>query len=173
MSELVVVVNEQDVAVGTAEKLMAHRAGVLHRALSVFLLDGDGRILLQRRAASKYHSGGLWSNACCSHPRPGEPVAEAARRRLAEELGVRCELRPVGSFVYRAEVGDDLVEHELDHLFLGDWAGTPDPDPDEVSECRWVTRSDLEAELAADPDRFTPWLRLALRELDRLGVLSP
>src|SRR5689334_7965348 len=113
-AERVVLVDERDREVGTMPKLAAHAEGALHRAFSVFVLNAAGELLLQRRAAAKYHCGGLWTNSCCGHPRPGEPVADAARRRLREEMGFDCELASVGSFVYRAEVGGGLVEHEYD-----------------------------------------------------------
>lgn len=171
MTMRVVLVDDEDRPVGTAGKLEAHRQGLLHRAFSVFILDGEGRMLLQRRAADKYHSGGLWSNACCSHPRPGEPVAVAARRRLKEEMGFTCTLVPAGSFLYRADVGDGLIEHELDHLFIGHWEGSPTPAPDEVMDWWWVPPAELRAEVAGAPERFTVWFRAALEELDRDGRL--
>jgi len=134
--ERVVLVDERDREVGTAPKLAAHEDGALHRAFSVFVLNGHGELLLQRRADTKYHSAGLWTNTCCGHPRPGEPVAAAARRRLREEMGFDCEPAPAGTFVYRAEVGG-LVEHEYDHVFVGRHETDPLPDPAEVSEWRW------------------------------------
>src|SRR3954469_14253008 len=114
--ETVVLVDEDDREVGLAPKLRAHERGLLHRAFSVFVLNARGEVLLQRRADGKYHSAGLWTNTACGHPRPGEPVAAAARRRLREEMGFECALVAAGTFVYRARVGSELVEHELDHL---------------------------------------------------------
>lgn len=162
--ERVILVDARDVPVGEAEKLEAHRRGALHRAFSVFLLDRAGRVLLQRRAASKYHSGSLWSNTCCGHPRPGEGAAAAAARRLQEEMGVQCPLEPAGAFVYRAQLGE-LVEHEYDHVFVGRFDGSPEPDPAEVAEWRWETRGELQADLAAHPERYTVWLAKALAEV--------
>ena len=160
--ELVVLVDEDDRPLGTAAKLDVHRDGRLHRAVSVFLFDDEGRWLLQRRADGKYHSPGLWSNTACTHPRPGESPAVAAVRRLEEEMGVRCLLRPAFSFLYRAELdgAEPLVEHELDHVFVGRFSGAPAPAPDEVSEWRWMDAATLRDELARRPEQYTPWFRL-------------
>src|SRR5690348_5807899 len=117
--EQVVLVNEEDQEVGTMEKMEAHRRGVLHRAFSVFIFNKQGEMLLQQRAQEKYHSGGLWTNACCSHPRPGEEVSEGAGRRLVEELGFETELQPVFNFVYKANFENGLIEHEFDHVYFG------------------------------------------------------
>lgn len=168
--ERVVLVDWTDRPVGTDEKLAAHRAGHLHRAFSVFVLDGD-RLLLQRRAHDKYHSGGLWTNTCCSHPRPGEDVETAAHRRLIEEMGFDCPLEPAGSILYHALVGAGLVEHEYDHLLIGRWEGSPDPDPAEVGDWRWVELDAVRIEVAGRPHSFTYWFRAALAELDDRGLL--
>jgi isopentenyl-diphosphate delta-isomerase len=163
--EMVVLVDEHDREVGEAPKLLAHQRGLLHRAFSVFVLNAAGEVLLQRRADGKYHSGGLWTNTACGHPRPGEPVAAAARRRLREEMGFDCALAPAGSFIYRKEVGGDLVEHELDHVFLGRHDAAPHPDAAEVSEWRWTPAAAALADATAHPGHYTPWFALALAEL--------
>lgn len=155
--EQVVLVDGDDRAIGRMEKLAAHREGRLHRAFSVFVFDGAGRLLLQRRALGKYHSPGLWSNTCCGHPRPGEDTLAAAQRRLMEEMGLHCELEHVHSFIYRADLGDGLWEHELDHVFVGTTRDEPRPHPDEVAEWRAVPRAALEEELAHAPGGFTVW----------------
>ena len=160
--ERVVVVDADDQVVGTARKLEAHRIGVLHRAVSVLVTDGAGNVLLQRRASGKYHSGGLWTNTCCGHPRPGEPPAAAAARRLADEMGVRCALEHAGTFRYRAALHDGLVEHEIDHVFVGRWTGEPSPDPLEASEWQWVPASVLRGEVRRHPERYTAWLAQVL-----------
>lgn len=159
MEDEVILVDEADRATGTMEKLAAHRAGRLHRAFSVFLFAEDGRWLLQRRAAGKYHSGGLWSNACCSHPRPGEEVAEAAARRLGEELGVACPIAEAFALRYDLDVGGGLREAEYNHVFLGRLAADAplDPDPAEASACAWRGPAGIEAGLAADPGAYSPW----------------
>jgi isopentenyl-diphosphate delta-isomerase len=172
MPELVVLLDPEGAEIGQMEKLAAHEGeGHLHRAFSVFLVDGEGRMLLHRRATAKHHFRDLWTNACCSHPRPGEAVTEAGARRVAEELGITvdpADLREVGSFVYRAvDAGSGLVEHEWDHVLLGRFDGDPDPDPAEVGDWRWVGGEQVDAELARDPDAFTPWFPLALEVLRR------
>jgi len=159
--EHVVLVDEHDAEVGTAEKLSVHRSGALHRAFSVFVFDESGRLLLQRRATTKYHSAGLWSNTCCGHPRPGEGTSDAAHRRLREEFGFTCPLRRIGSFTYQAALTNGLVEHELDHVFTGQFDGAPTPHPDEVAEWRWIDVKDLEQEFASFPHTFTVWFEPA------------
>jgi isopentenyl-diphosphate Delta-isomerase len=166
--ERVILVDRSDRPVGTAEKLAAHKSGRLHRAFSVVVLDGDGRVLLQQRALDKYHSPGLWSNTCCSHPRPGETTLGAAHRRLAEEMGFDCALRPVGSLLYRARVGQGLVEHEYDHVLVGNWEGTPAPDPAEVAAWRWADLPSLALEARRAPSRFTPWFHLLLPRFEAM-----
>lgn len=163
-NDRVLLVDEQDREVGTEDKLVAHQLGALHRAFSAFVFDGAARALLQRRAAGKYHSAGLWSNACCSHPRPGETPAGAAHRRLQEEMGFDCPLAHAFTFLYRAQLDHGLTEHELDHVFVGthqDTLGAVRPDSAEVSAWRWATTDEIEAELAATPQRFTVWFRIA------------
>jgi isopentenyl-diphosphate delta-isomerase len=166
MDERVILVDERDRPAGEAEKLAAHRQGRLHRAFSVFVLDASGRVLMQRRAATKYHSGRLWSNTCCGHPRPGEDTRAAAGRRLAEEMGFQCPLEPAGVFVYHASLGD-LVEHEYDHVFRGRFDGDPRPDPAEVEAWQWMELEALEAGLAACPGDYTVWLPEAVKQLRR------
>lgn len=158
--ERVLLVDAEDRPLGTAEKLEAHRRDLRHRAVSVLLFDGRGRLLLQRRAAAKYHSPGLWSNACCSHPRPEEPPAEAAGRRLFEELGVTCPLRPVATTAYHCPVPVGLFENEVVHVFAGRCEGPLRPDPAEVSEVGWIEPAALRADIAARPERYTVWFRL-------------
>lgn len=160
MSSPVVLVDEDDCPTGTADKLQAHREGWLHRALSVFIFDSSGHLLLQQRSNDKYHSGGLWSNTCCSHPYPDEPPMAAAQRRLREEMGFSCPLTPVLHFTYQAPVGDGLTEHEYDHVFAGHVSNVGiHPNPDEVADWSWVPISTLRADLAATPSRYTVWFR--------------
>jgi isopentenyl-diphosphate delta-isomerase len=162
--------NEVELLDGTAmDKLAAHQTpGFLHRAFSVFVLDAEDRVLLQRRALSKYHFAGLWSNTCCSHPGPGDDLPTVAAARTRHEVGVDVALSVVGAFTYRAEdPASGLVEHEHDTVLVGRVAsGTvPVPHPDEVVETRWLSLPDLRAALAFDPDAFTPWLAQALETL--------
>lgn len=160
-----ILVDRADTEIGSEEKLRAHARGVLHRAFSVFVLNPRGEILLQRRAEEKYHTGGLWSNTCCGHPRPGEETGAAARRRLREEMGFDCALTCRFGFVYRAPLEDGLSEHEYDHVFLGRFDGVPEPDPAEVSAWRWVPVERVRRELAEAPETFTPWFRPAFEGL--------
>jgi isopentenyl-diphosphate Delta-isomerase len=165
--EVVVLVDRDDVELGTAPKLEAHRSGELHRAFSVFVLNGRGELLLQRRARGKYHSGGLWSNSCCGHPRPGEDTTDAAHRRLLEEFGIACELTRLFSFAYRAELGNGLVEHELDHVLVGFTGAAPEPNPAEIEEWRWMGLEEVRIWMDDEPDAFTPWFRPAYTRLLR------
>jgi isopentenyl-diphosphate delta-isomerase len=171
--ENVVLIDEEDAALGEGEKLDVHRSGVLHRAFSVFAFNAGGELLLQRRALSKYHSGGLWTNTCCGHPRPGEATADAARRRLGEELGIGCgELHPSGVLRYRAEIVD-LVENELDHLLVTDVSDDPVPDPDEVVEWRFIAPGELDAWIEARPEEFTAWFPPAWRIVSSPAPRTP
>ena len=161
MTEHVVLVDELDRQVGIAEKLAAHQQPRLHRAFSVFVFNDAGELLLQRRAADKYHSAGLWSNTCCGHPRPGEDVAAAASRRLAEELGIRCALTRGPHFIYHATIDERCTEFELDHIFFGTTDEVPQPDPAEVQEWRWLSLPAVARELRARPANFTVWFEEA------------
>lgn len=163
--ERVVLVNERDEEIGTEEKLRAHELTLMHRAFSVFLENSAGEILLQRRAEQKYHSAGLWSNTACGHPRPGEHVESAARRRLREEMGIDCALTEVSAFTYCLRVTDQLTEHEFDHVFVGVWDGVPSPDPAEVAEWAWRSPVALVSELQNHPELFSPWLPLAWKAM--------
>ncbi|MGI6220819.1 MAG: isopentenyl-diphosphate Delta-isomerase [Coriobacteriales bacterium] len=156
-----ILVDGADRAIGTATKERVHREGLLHRAFSVVLEKGSGserRFLIARRSYGKYHSPGLWANSCCSHPRAGEELLDAARRRLREELDCGVSgLRELGAFVYRAEVGNELVENEIDHVLVGTIEGQPTPNPEEIAEVRWLSAEELSSELSERPDRFAAW----------------
>lgn len=161
--ERVILVNDDDTERGTEEKIAAHEnGGTLHRAFSVFIFDDQGRTMLQRRAKGKYHFGGLWTNTACGHPRPGETAPEAGRRRLAEEMGLDAELTPAGTFTYNAhDPASGLTEHELDHVLIARSSQEPTLNPAEAEDWRWVTLDELERELEASPEAFTPWFPLA------------
>lgn len=159
--EQVILVDAADEPIGAAGKMEVHQKGELHRAFSVFAVNERGEILLQRRAAEKYHCGGLWSNSCCGHPRPGEATEAAARRRLREELGIQAPLERVFAFTYRAEMPGGLTEHEIDHVFFGQVEEDPEPDPREVEAWRWASARDIREELDSRPDSYTPWFRPA------------
>jgi len=158
----VILVDDQDRKLGVAEKMQAHREGWLHRAFSTFIFNSRGELLLQRRARAKYHSGGLWSNACCGHPLPGEATTPAAQRRLREELGFEVPLEEAFSFVYRATLDHGLTEHEYDHAHVGRFDGVPRPDPSEIEECHWFIPVDLLEDVAANERRYTQWFCLLL-----------
>jgi isopentenyl-diphosphate Delta-isomerase len=155
----VVLVDADDVQVGTVGKLEAHRRGLKHRAISVLVRNSAGQLLLQRRSPEKYHSGLLWANACCSHPLPGESTADAARRRLQEEMGFGCALTPLFTFDYRAPVSGELIENELVHVFGGSHDGQIAANPAEVVEWKWVDFEDLAADLRDRPDNYAIWFR--------------
>ncbi len=157
----VILVDNQDNPMGRMEKLEAHQKGLLHRAFSVFILNSKGEMLLQKRASGKYHSPNLWTNACCSHPMPGEQTLQAAQRRLTEEMGFTCELKEIDAFVYKTEFDNGLIEHEFDHVLIGRYEGPISPNPDEVSEYRWVSISELNSLLSALEEEFTFWFLIA------------
>jgi isopentenyl-diphosphate delta-isomerase len=162
-NENVILVTSDDREYGTCEKLKAHQEGLLHRAFSIFIFNSENKMLLQQRALNKYHSGGLWTNACCSHPRPGEPVLKAAERRLFEEMGFRTPLQAAFSFLYHADVGQGLIEHEYDHVFLGKYDGPIDnTNPEEVHTYRWQDVSALVDDVKSTPELFTAWFLIAL-----------
>lgn len=156
-NDTVLLVDNADVPLGTAQKLDAHRRGLKHRAVSALVRNSDGKMLLHRRAAGKYHSAGLWTNACCSHPRPDESTVGAAQRRLKEEMGVECALQALFIAHYRAAVSNDLIEDEVVHVFGGTHDGGIAPDPSEVSEWKWISFADLLADQSANPNRYTVW----------------
>ncbi|MEM0094335.1 MAG: isopentenyl-diphosphate Delta-isomerase [Candidatus Micrarchaeaceae archaeon] len=162
-SQLVVLVDENDRELGTEEKIKAHmNGGKLHRAISIFVINSNGETMLQQRALSKYHTPGLWSNTCCSHPFPNESVLDAAHRRLKEEMGFDCEMKEAFSFIYKTPVGNGLTEWEYDHVIFGSYEGVASPNPEEVADWRWVSFADLKREVANDGSKFTPWLKIVL-----------
>jgi len=165
MLEEVVLVNEKDEPVGTMEKMAAHEQAILHRAFSVFVFNKNGDVLMQQRAFSKYHSGGLWTNTCCSHPRPGEHVADAAIRRLQEEMGFTTGLTKAFDFTYKAAFENGLTEHEFDHVFTGIYDGLIHFNTDEVAAYAFIPAQDLEQQIQEMPERFTAWFHIAYPKL--------
>lgn len=161
----VVLVNEQDEEIGFMPKLEAHQKGVLHRAFSVFIFNTNGEILLQQRALGKYHSEGLWSNTCCSHPLPHESTASGAVRRLQEEMGIQTSLSFLYSFLYKAELDNGLTEHELDHIFWGISDKEPIINTAEVSNYKYISVNDLINDLEENPDKYTEWLKICFNEV--------
>ena len=160
MLEQVILVDSDDNPIGLMEKMEAHRKAKLHRAFSVFAMNDNNEILLQRRALHKYHSGGLWTNTCCSHPRHGETVEEAATRRLMEEMGFTCEVKRIFSFIYKAELDNDLTEHELDHVLIARYNYDPHINPEEVDSFDWKSVDWVAADMKTHPEKYTEWFKI-------------
>jgi isopentenyl-diphosphate delta-isomerase len=161
----VILVNEKDEPVGAMEKMEAHRKGVLHRAFSIFIFNSKGEMLLQRRALNKYHSGGLWTNACCSHPAPGETTIDAAMRRLQEEMGFSTHIYKQFDFIYLAEFENGLTEYEFDHVFTGVYDGIITPDHDEVNDYCYMSMDAIQSSLLSHPQKYTAWFRISFPRL--------
>jgi isopentenyl-diphosphate delta-isomerase len=157
----VILVDEKDEPVGVAEKMKTHQQGWLHRAFSVFIFNPKGEMLLQQRALHKYHSGGLWTNACCSHPNPGEEIVLAARRRLKEEMGFDVPVEKVFDFMYRAEFENGLTEHEFDHVFAGEYDSVVDYNQNEVMDYCYQDMQGIRRSLYENPEKYTTWFHLA------------
>jgi isopentenyl-diphosphate Delta-isomerase len=162
----VILVDELDRPTGTMEKMEVHRKAMLHRAFSVFIFNDNGEMLLQKRASQKYHSAGLWTNTCCSHPEPGEDTGESANKRLQQEMGFSTTLQKVFSFIYKAAFENGLTEYEFDHVFVGTFDGTINPDPAEVEEYRYQSFSSIRQSLHTHPQHFTEWFKIALPKLE-------
>lgn len=162
MNEQVILVDENDNALGTMEKMEAHRKGLLHRAFSVILHNDKGELLLQKRADSKYHSAGLWTNTCCSHPRPGEKTNHAVARRLKEEMGITVKAEFAYSFVYKTILEDGLIEHEYDHVYVGICNDKPEMNIHEVQDWKYISLETLKQDVVQHPDHYTHWFKLIL-----------
>jgi isopentenyl-diphosphate Delta-isomerase len=162
----IILVNEMDEQVGTMEKMEAHEKGILHRAFSVFIFDSSNNILLQQRAYGKYHSSGLWTNACCSHPKPGESIEAAAHRRLQEELGFDTMLEKAFTFTYKAHFDNGLTEYEYDHVFIGHYEDPIQFNEQEVNAIKYIPLDLLKLEIDENPDHFTEWFKIAMPQLD-------
>jgi len=169
--EKVILVDAQDNQIGTEEKIKAHKDGKLHRAFSVFVYNSEGKMLIQKRALSKYHCPGLWSNTCCSHPRVGETIMEAAHRRLKEELGFDCDLKEVFTFTYKVAFDNGLTEHEFDHVLTGKFDGTPVLNKEEVADYKWVDVQELKTDIKNNPDNYTYWLKVALDKIESKKII--
>jgi len=169
MEDFVILVDEHDNPIGTEEKMKAHQEAKLHRAFSIFIFNSSGEMLLQQRAADKYHSAYLWTNACCSHPRPGETVEQAAHRRLREEMGFDTELKKAFHFIYKAKFDHGLTEHELDHVFIGQYDGAIHSNPDEVEAYKWIDPKLLKEDMEKHPENYTVWFRIAIEKVYRFS----
>jgi len=159
MTDKIILVDKKDREIGSEFKLKAHQEGKLHRAFSIFVFNSKGELLLQRRAFKKYHSGGLWTNSCCSHPKLNEETLSAAHRRLTEELGFDCKLSELFSFIYKAKMDKGLIENEFDHVFVGEYAGEPKINKDEVEETKWVSYNFLIKDISKNPQNYTYWFK--------------
>ena len=162
----VILVNEDDTVIGSMEKMEAHQQALLHRAFSIFIFNNKGEMLLQQRALNKYHSGGLWTNACCSHPQPGEATIDAASRRLQEEMGFTTPVKKVFDFVYKAPFDNGLTEHEFDHVFVGQFENEIHPDPHEVSDYCYKTLDEIKSSLESHPQKYTEWFKIAFPKVE-------
>lgn len=163
----VILVDTKDNQIGISEKLEAHKKGLLHRAFSIFLFNDNNQLLLQKRAEDKYHSSELWTNTCCSHPAPGEFMVKHAQNRLNEEMGISTSLKHLFSFIYRAEFENGLIEHELDHVFIGYFNTQPLPNPMEVSDWKYATLNEIKDEIEQAPESYTYWFKLIYERVFR------
>ena len=169
--EQVILVDENDNQIGTEEKLKAHQnGGKLHRAISVLVFNSKGELLLQRRALSKYHCGGLWANTCCTHPRPGEKAIDAAHRRLKEEMGFDAELKEVFPLLYKAEFNNGLTEWEYDHVFVGHYNGEVKPNTEEVDSYRWISMKELKEDIEKNPAKYAEWFKIIFRRFLEMKI---
>jgi isopentenyl-diphosphate delta-isomerase len=162
----VILVDEQDRPSGTMEKLAAHQEGLLHRAFSIFIFRPDGKMLLQRRALKKYHSGGLWTNTCCSHPEPGEDLRFAAHRRLKEEMGIETPVEKIFDFIYKASFDNGLTEFEFDHVFAGEYTGDVAPDKEEAMDYCYKSVAEISHSLQSQPQLYSAWFRVAFPKIE-------
>jgi len=169
MMEEVILVNSKDEEIGSLEKLEAHRKGALHRAISVIVFNSVGEMLLQKRAPDKYHSGGLWTNTCCSHPRPNETSQEAARRRLIEEMGLITLPEFAYKFIYRTILDNNLIEHEYDHVFIATSDEAPKLDANEATDYKYVGIEKLKSDIKNNPDDYTVWFKIIMENYNQLN----
>jgi isopentenyl-diphosphate Delta-isomerase len=170
--ESVVLVDEKDNAIGIMEKMEAHEKGLLHRAFSILLFNNKGEILLQKRSAKKYHSGGLWTNTCCSHPLPGETMEDATSRKLKQEMGIETTLEFSYKFFYKTDLDKGLIEHECDHVFIGTFNGVPYVNKEEVEDWKFIDIKTLQRDISKNPDAYTQWFKLIMKhpELNNLAA---
>jgi len=170
MKQKVVLVDKNNRKIGVAEKIKAHQEGILHRAFSIFVFNPKGELLIQQRAKTKYHSGGLWSNTVCSHPRPGETYQQAIHRRLIEEMGFDCKLKKSFCFIYKTDFQNHLIENEYDCVFIGEYTEEPKPNKEEIMDYKWVTTKELVQDIKANPDNYSVWLKIALEKLKNISI---
>ncbi|PWR74733.1 isopentenyl-diphosphate Delta-isomerase [Methanospirillum lacunae] len=165
MTEMLILVDRHDTEIGYAEKMQIHREGKIHRAFSIIIYNSQGEMLLQKRASSKYHSGGLWTNACCGHPRAGEDLLSSAHRRLNEEMGFECILKPLFNFLYVAHLDNQMIEHEFDHVLIGGYDGCIHPDPNEAEDYQWISVPRIYEGIVLNPEVYTIWFVILMNKL--------
>lgn len=170
--EHVILVDEHDTMIGTAEKLEAHQKGLLHRAFSILLFNSNGELLLQKRATEKYHSGGLWTNTCCSHPLPDESLHDATRRKLKQEMGIDAVTEFAYTFIYKTSLDKNLIEHELDHVFIGTFNDKPIINKEEVEDWKYIDLKTLREDIEAYPEKYTYWFRLIVNHPEIDNILA-
>lgn len=164
--EKVILVDEQDKAIGAMDKMEAHRRGILHRAFSILIFNSKGEVLLQKRSKNKYHSGGLWTNACCSHPTPHESIDQTTRKRLKHEMGIDLQPDFAYKFIYKSQLDKNLIEHELDYVYRGIFDGVPAVNHEEVEDWKFINIKSLRADLDQHPDRYTVWFKLIMNHAE-------
>lgn len=167
---MVILVDKEDNEIGQMEKMEAHVKGVLHRAFSVVIFNSSGEMLLQKRAHSKYHSGGLWTNACCSHPMPNESLSDAAKRRLLEEMGISADPQFLFKFIYKAELNNSLTEYEYDHVFVANYDDGPIMNPEEAEDWKYVSLDELKKDVEERPERYTVWFKLIMQKANHFAA---
>ena len=165
MKNEIILVDENDNEIGTGEKFEVHKLGQLHRAFSIFIFNSKGELLIQKRAGSKYHSGGLWSNTCCSHPKPSESLEITAHRRLKEEMGIDCDLEEIYKFIYKTKFENGLTEHEYNHVLVGRSDDTPIVNPEEAEDWKWIDVCLLSGDVKSNPDKYTYWFKISLDDV--------
>jgi isopentenyl-diphosphate Delta-isomerase len=170
IKQQVVLINKNNRRIGVMEKIKAHREGLLHRAFSIFIFNSKGELLIQQRAMTKYHSGSLWSNTVCSHPKPDETYNQAVHRRLKEEMGFDCKLRKIFCFIYNTGFKNGLIENEYDCVFMGRFDGKPRINPQEIMDWRWIPVKELKEDMILHPDKYSFWLKIALDKINHSQI---
>jgi isopentenyl-diphosphate delta-isomerase len=172
MAEYIIAVDEFDKEIGSIEKMEAHYKGILHRAFSILVFNSNNQLLLQKRSVKKYHSPGLWTNTCCSHPKHGEDLQDAVYRRIKEEMGFTCKLEEIYSFIYKVEFEDNLFENEYDHVFIGKYDGEVVPNKEEVDDFKWVDINNVKADIKAHPELYTYWFKTLINRLEDKEIIK-
>ena len=171
MAEYIIAVDEFDKEIGSIEKMEAHHKGILHRAFSILVFNSNNQLLLQKRNVKKYHSPGLWTNTCCSHPKYGEDLDDAIYRRIKEEMGFTCKLKEIFSFVYKVEFEDNLFENEYDHVFIGKYDGEVIPNKEEADDFKWADINYIKNDIKINPELYTYWFKTLINKIEDKDIL--